>query len=66
MGKHHVCNPTGTPKVKNEQGDPPVPLKTQGSRKLSPASVIWVGKPLWCLGKIGLESWLEARPHLEP
>ncbi|MPC16736.1 hypothetical protein E2C01_009571 [Portunus trituberculatus] len=47
------ATPPALPKLKIGRGDPPVPLKTQGSRKLSPASVIWVGKPLWCLDTRG-------------
>ncbi|MPC91968.1 hypothetical protein E2C01_087035 [Portunus trituberculatus] len=69
------ASPPAPPKLKI--GDPPVPLKTQGSRKLLPASITRVGKPLWCLGtqgactvgspsRTGSGSWQEAHPHLEP
>ncbi|MPC53395.1 hypothetical protein E2C01_047283 [Portunus trituberculatus] len=42
--RRHVCNPTSTAKLKIGRGDPP--LKTQVSRKLSPAFIIRVGKPV--------------------
>ncbi|MPC16563.1 hypothetical protein E2C01_009392 [Portunus trituberculatus] len=44
------ATPSASSELKIRQGNPPVPLRTLGSRKLSPASVIRVGKSLWCLG----------------
>ncbi|MPC59138.1 hypothetical protein E2C01_053153 [Portunus trituberculatus] len=46
--------PPAHPKFKIGRENPPVPLRTQGSRRLSPASVIWVGISLWCLDTRGV------------
>ena len=73
----HICSPAGTPKIRSRARGPPSPFRTQGSRRLSPASVIPVGRPLWCLGTrevctvgppsiLGSGPWPEARPRLKP
>ena len=44
--RRHICSPTGTSKIRNRARGPPALLRTQGSRRLSPASVIPVGRHL--------------------
>ena len=48
------ATPLASPKLEIKLGGPPAPVRTQGSRKLSPASIIPVGSPLWCLGTQGV------------